>query len=682
MSLRLRLILLAIIAAVPAIVLLRLNQLDITEARFRELEQQVLTLAKQQAAEVDRIAEGALQFLVALAQIPEIQSGGRGCEQLLSHIRPNYPGYRALIRADRDGSISCSSIGPGPSIADRLYFRRALERNDFAVGEYVHGRGTRAPGIHFAYPIRGEDGGVVGIIAAALDVDWFASRLGEKLPPDLVLTVADSNGTIVVRLPGNETFRGQQIPEHFHRIIYATVPGVTQAVGLDGVRNVLGYVPIPASPNGIYVGVGRSLDAAFADLNRLRIRGWAGVALGLTASLLLAWFWSEHGIRRPLRELLAIAGDLRRGEYIQSGKKWDSSELGEIGRAFDDLAGAVSDREARLRRSELMLQQREIYLSNVLDRIPAGIMQTRPDTTYAFVNRTMCEIVGRSRDELLGLSFAEITHPDDVADDTERFKQALHKREPYTHRKRYLRPDGSTVWTENTVSHLEEGQGVLAICVELRERMEAEERQRRLMDELNHRVKNTLATVQALMAMSRRYTGSIEQFIQTFSARLQALSITHNLLTDGLWEAVPLKELVAAELQPYGAGRTDVQGSAVQVGPREAILLGMIFHELATNAGKYGAFSVDDGAVSVRWNYSATTREQRLDIEWRETGAPPAADPERRGFGTRLIRESMQDLEGTADLRFEASGLVWTFSMDPSGWRGFHPGVPANRTVQ
>src|SRR5215213_156715 len=152
MKLRTRIFLLPLVALLPAVALLLIDQWDLDRSRQQELEGQVLNQARQVSAEVDRIAEGALQFLVALAQIPEIKNGDRSCGALLTSIRTNYKAYLALIRADTDGNVTCSSIGPGPSIRDRLYFRRAIEKVDFSVGEFSHGRGTRADTIHFAYP--------------------------------------------------------------------------------------------------------------------------------------------------------------------------------------------------------------------------------------------------------------------------------------------------------------------------------------------------------------------------------------------------------------------------------------------------------------------------------------------------------------------------------------------------
>src|SRR5215468_1239520 len=204
----------AVIAALPAVGIQLWNALDLRQARTHELEEQVLRQARAQSAEIDRLAEGARQFLVALAQIPQITSQDpAACEDLLMHIRENYRSYRAIIVADARGDVLCSSIGQGPNVADRAYFRLAIQTNDFAVGEYVEGRTSGSPSLHFGFPLHDRVGGVSGVVAAALDLDWLAERLQEKLPESTSLNVVDRTGTIVVRIPDNEDWRGRPVTD-------------------------------------------------------------------------------------------------------------------------------------------------------------------------------------------------------------------------------------------------------------------------------------------------------------------------------------------------------------------------------------------------------------------------------------------------------------------------------------
>jgi two-component sensor histidine kinase len=207
---------------------------------------------------------------------------------------------------------------------------------------------------------------------------------------------------------------------------------------------------------------------------------------------------------------------------------------------------------------------------------------------------------------------------------------------------------------------------VLATSVELTDRMRAEQDQQRLINELNHRVKNTLASVQALMVMTDRYADSKQAFVQAFSARLKALSLTHDLLTEGLWQSASLGDVIRSELEPYAAGHPErivIEGEAVQLSPRRAISLGMVFHELATNAAKYGALSAQAGRVFVRWWKPGGNAAPALRLEWREEDGPKVAPVSRRGFGSRLIEQSITELDGTVKLEFEPSGLRCTIEI-------------------
>jgi two-component sensor histidine kinase len=185
---------------------------------------------------------------------------------------------------------------------------------------------------------------------------------------------------------------------------------------------------------------------------------------------------------------------------------------------------------------------------------------------------------------------------------------------------------------------------------------EAEHR-KLLLDELNHRVKNTLAAVQSIARQTSRSALTPEAFAISFEGRLFALSHTHDLLTRGNWESAPLVELARAELAPYGHGRAVIDGPAVWLPPQDAVALGMAFHELATNAAKYGALSVAGGHVRVEWSIVDVCGKLWLRVVWEEAGGPPAAPPMRRGFGTRLLGSGLANqLDGKVTLEFPPAG--------------------------
>ena len=259
-------------------------------------------------------------------------------------------------------------------------------------------------------------------------------------------------------------------------------------------------------------------------------------------------------------------------------------------------------------RIEAALKQRERHLSVILNEVPAGIVQTDTEGYYVLVNDWFCRFVGRTREDIIGRRFSDLIHPDDVPESERMRSRARETGEPYTVRRRYLRPDGFTASAQAHVTLLSDrGQprSVLAVITDLTERIESEERQNLLLNELNHRVKNTLAAVQSIAVMSMRHAGSMKSFTESFLSRVQALSTTHDLLTAGQWQSASLADVIRVELRPYDTGeregRTRVVGPDIALTPQQVINFGLVFHELATNAAKHGSLSSPSGHVHVGW---------------------------------------------------------------------------------
>lgn len=202
---------------------------------------------------------------------------------------------------------------------------------------------------------------------------------------------------------------------------------------------------------------------------------------------------------------------------------------------------------------------------------------------------------------------------------------------------------------------------VFGVNFDITERKAAEERQRLLLRELNHRVKNTLATVQALASQTVRHSRNPRDFLEAFSARLQALGAAHNLLSDGEWRGIAIRELVLREVKPFdgvGAPRIDVAGEDVMLPPDQALGLGLILHELASNALKYGSLSAPGGRVSLSWQVRRAPDGRVLHLRWKEHGGPEVAPPAHHGFGSILIRRSLAKvLNSSVEHEFKPEGV-------------------------
>jgi two-component sensor histidine kinase len=183
-----------------------------------------------------------------------------------------------------------------------------------------------------------------------------------------------------------------------------------------------------------------------------------------------------------------------------------------------------------------------------------------------------------------------------------------------------------------------------------------------LINELNHRVKNTLATVQSIASQTLRRSDSPAEAIDKFSARLVSLSRTHNVLSDEKWESAQVRDLVDQAMAPYtgkDGSRIHVIGPDLRLAPRSALTVAMALHELATNAAKYGALSNDGGHVHIDWAGLEDASDQ-LRLTWREVGGPAVAPPSRSGFGTKLIEGGAEQIDGSATLEFNPGGVVCT----------------------
>jgi two-component sensor histidine kinase len=211
-------------------------------------------------------------------------------------------------------------------------------------------------------------------------------------------------------------------------------------------------------------------------------------------------------------------------------------------------------------------------------------------------------------------------------------------------------PDGASV-------------GVFVEGSDVTDRVQGDRQQKLLLDELNHRVKNTLFTVQAIADQTLRANTDPASFQKDFQARLMSLSATHNLLTATNWTSADLQEIAQFEFEPFAQERYRLAGPGTALSPNRALAMGLLFHELATNAAKYGALSGAAGTVEVVWRVQRQGRDARLHIDWVEQGGPPVAEPSRRGFGTRLIERSLGHLGGEATLNYDVAGVRCRISL-------------------
>ena len=307
-----------------------------------------------------------------------------------------------------------------------------------------------------------------------------------------------------------------------------------------------------------------------------------------------------------------------------------------------------------------------------------GIAEVDRDGRFVSVNEARCKLTGHTREELIGQHFGHVTDPEILEQDLDLFaRQVAGELDTYTTDSKFRRKDGSRGWARVTSTAVRDAAGAFLYAVrvveDITERRQADERQKLLIDELNHRVKNTLATVQSLAWQAARPGVPPQVAQERFQERLLALSRTHNLLNETHWEGASLRTILETELGPYAtaAARIRLNGPEVHLPPRPAVVLGMAFHELATNAVKHGALSVASGRVQVDWKVDEPRRGSRPDHRLVRVGRARArkAQPS-PGFGSRLLRQTItHELAGQLDIRYEREGVCCTITV-PIGTAG------------
>ncbi len=325
----------------------------------------------------------------------------------------------------------------------------------------------------------------------------------------------------------------------------------------------------------------------------------------------------------------------------------------------------IQDLTAR-KQAEQALQASKARLQLAMEAAQLGWWQYDPRNRVLSWDARAREILDTVQDEAEIEEFLKVVHPDDM----ERFwavrEAALDPVEPkpYANEYRLLLRDGKVRWVESHGLAFFEAAGperrvasFVGTIQDITERKEREEKEYLLMREINHRAKNMLSVVHAIA--NQTISKNPKDFIERFSERIQALSANQDLLVRSEWSGVEIADLVHAQLAHFAGlvgSRIAVQGPTLRLKAASEQAIGLALHELATNAGKYGALSTDAGRVDIRWDVDGDT----FTMRWTERDGPPASPPKRRGFGTTVMEAMVErSVEGRVDLDYARSGLTW-----------------------
>jgi PAS domain S-box-containing protein len=334
-------------------------------------------------------------------------------------------------------------------------------------------------------------------------------------------------------------------------------------------------------------------------------------------------------------------------------------------RALDVFARQAADLiervqvETALRESEQQLR----WLASIVESSHDAIVSADFQGIITTWNKAAERLFGYASEEVIGRPIGILGPPDRPREDRPILQRLKHGERIANHETVRQRKDGSLVDVSLTISPVKNAEGNIvgasAIVRDITERKCAEAREKLLIAELNHRVKNVLARVDMVAVSSRNGSSSIDEFTRSLKWRIQSMAAAHELLSQKGWSDVGLEAIARNQLAPYAAAaNVAVSGPEVTLTPAAIQAMGMVLHELVTNAIKYGALSVPTGRVTVSWDLNSTAHATNLVLAWREFGGPAVAAEAESGYGTRLIRGLVpHELGGKVDLEFAAKGV-------------------------
>lgn len=406
-SLRARLLLLVLLAIVPALGLILYTASSQRQSAVSEVQNNLLRLTKFAAANQGQATEGTRQLLIALSRLPEVQGDNlEACNELLADLLNQYSAYAGFGVLDANGNAICSSVPIVKPVnaADRTYFRLARDTGDFAIGDYQVGRLTGKATVNFGYPILDQAGQVEAVVLAALDLTWLNQLATEaQLPEGSVLTVIDRNGTILVRYPNPEAWVGKSFPAvPIIKTMLTQGEGMVETLGIDGIVRLYAFTPLNGDlkNRGVYVTIGIPRSVALTPANQLLVRNLTSLGLVAIFALVAAWVGGDIFLLQQVKSLLMTTQRLRHGDLMaRTGLADEPGELGQLARAFDSMAEAIASREQAIAMLNQDLQRRINELQTLFDVIPIGIAIAQdPECRKVRVNPAFAQILNIAPD--------------------------------------------------------------------------------------------------------------------------------------------------------------------------------------------------------------------------------------------------------------------------------------------
>jgi PAS domain S-box-containing protein len=469
----------------------------------------------------------------------------------------------------------------------------------------------------------------------------------QQIPKGWLACVIDHEGRFVARVPGHERNVGQLAAEGLRKV--KDQDGISEFSSLEGDRIVAANAHSAMSGWPVAIAVKK---AEFQAATWSAIR-WAAIFGACLSSLSLVFAAAiARRITGPIAALRNKVDALLKDPasvYAPAGPP----EVDHLWTAIKQSAAALRESEERFR--------------GIFEHAGTGIAILGLDGRFQSCNPSFSNMLGYSEQELRGLAFPSLVHPDDRHANLIENSRLISEQIPsFEIINRIRHRDGKTIWVHKYISLLRDAAGepnsIIALVTDMTGRKHHEDRINLLIQEVNHRSKNMLAVVQAVARQT--LAAKPEEFVERFEQRIHALSASQNLLAKSEWKGVDLGELGRSQLQHFADlidSRIKLNGPRLLISAKAAQAIGMALHELATNAGKYGALSNAYGRVAIGWDLKPHDEsDDTFTMIWHEQDGPSIGPPAKAGFGsTVLCRATKESLDAEIELDYSPAGLVW-----------------------
>lgn len=646
-----RLMLLVLILFIPFTALLVHSIRSMGRTTEAALEQGLLYSSRAIAAAVDAELRTYTGIATALAQSPDLASGDLAAfERDARRATAGFSGVY-VVYADAAGRQLINTAATGPLVAMRtaegLANQHAALEAGSAVSDIFIGVATHNAVVTIDAPVIA-DGRPIGSVAVAVNAETFRSLLSaQRLPEDWLSGIIDRSGHYIARQPVGNTEVGQPASQGWRGS--AGHEGLFRFDSIEGDPVINANTVSAVSGWTIGVGVRRAqLDAALNQTYRTAaVSGVVVATLSLLAAILIAW-----SIARPLAELRATADRITASSEIDI--RHSPPEIAALWRELKRAATRRDQTEQAQRRVTLELAAARDAAARTAEQLGLAATTGRLGTFVWDIKANRNEW-SPQLEELHGLApgtfggtygaWTKLVHPDDLAAAERAGAEALASGTLHGEWRAVL-PNGTTRWLEARGHVFGDADGapdrMVGVNIDISERKAAETQKELLLNELAHRVKNTLTVV---LSIARQTLPRHDAPIGAFVDRLHSLSAAHDSLMKNDWRGAMIAELIEAQVSPFMGDpikQLKLEGEDLLLPVGCVTQLGMALHELTCNASKYGSLSVPGGMLTVTWRRLPSGN---IAVTWTERGGPPATPPATTGFGSRLIERSVLNLE-------------------------------------